>query len=80
MRQLLEPASQTAELGVRMKIQELQELFDKANEKWVEAGEEAGNMPFWELIISLADIAGVSAPTAVGEPVTRLNEATEVEW
>lgn len=59
---------------------ELQELFDKANERWFDSGDQIGNMPFWDLIVALADVAGVGVPTEPGQKFQRLSEHDKIEW
>ncbi len=58
---------------------ELQELFDKANERWAESN-ETENMPFWDLIVALSDIVGIIAPTEPGGEIGQLDEPTQIEW
>lgn len=58
---------------------ELQELFDAANRRWAETNDDA-NMPFWDLIVALADVAGVGVPTEPGQEFQRLTQHDEIEW
>lgn len=58
---------------------ELQELFDAANRRWADADDDA-NMPFWDLIVALADVAGIGVPTAPGQEFQRLSAPEQIEW
>ena len=56
---------------------ELQEAFDDANRAYSELDDSQvpGVMPYWNLITSLADLAGVTVPLFAGSEFRKIEAA-----